>query len=754
MLFSKLCNINLLFAAWKTIKKKKAAGGIDGFTILSFEGNLKENLNQLLDELKNQKWNPEPYLYVEIPKNETEKRKLGLLSVKDKIVQQAIKELIEPRFDKLFSDRSYGYRSDKGAVKAIRRTMHEMKLIKNGWVLKIDIDNYFDTINHAILFKRLSSIVPDKEILRLIELSIKTGVVTKKLKWENIQAGVPQGAVLSPLLANFYLHPLDQFLQSKNVVHIRYADDFLVLVASEEKAIQLKESIHSFLNKRLLLNLNPPIINKIEDGIRFLGVWVYPDKVKLDEEKKQKLIRKIHSLRIEGGHWNRKSLEEISGIKAYYAQIMNSQDILFLDEMLKEKLSSLCRNELQRISNKKQLDYLLQQIPFFTPEFELNKKELIKQLILEYSEVKRNKQNEGKPAISNETLINRKKKQYQRLEGENSELIVSSYGSFIGKGSKGIEFRIKGKKIKTGPVHLLKHITVTTKAVSISGEAIAYCMQQKIPIDFFDRSGKLYASILTPVLVNELLWKQQAELEPEKKAYLAARIVEGKIRNQHNLLKYFHKYHKSDKQLALSFTNISEKLDNILKKVKEFTYQDENYAEILMAYEAASASAYWDYIRRLLADDEIEFQGRERKGATDLFNSLLNYGYALLYARVWQAVLSGRLNPAISVLHVPQTGKPTLVYDLVELFRSQAVDRVVIALVQKGEPLQLNKENHLLDDPTKNLLIQNVFERLNRYENYRGKEIKFIQILQEQVREWAEYISGEKKSFKPYIAKW
>ena len=167
---------------------------------------------------------------------------------------------------------------------------------------------------------------------------------------------------------------------------------------------------------------------------------------------------------------------------------------------------------------------------------------------------------------------------------------------------------------------------------------------------------------------------------------------------------------------------------------------------------SVAAVAYWDYIRLLLHDDDVGFHKRERQGATDLVNSMLNYGYAILYARVWQAVLAQKLNPSVSVIHAPQPGKPTFVYDIVELFRAQAVDRVFFSLIQRGEPLKMNK--NLMSEPTKKLLTQNILERLNRYEKYRGEEIQFNEIIRRQVREIAAFISGESKIYKPYIAKW
>lgn len=136
---------------------------------------------------------------------------------------------------------------------------------------------------------------------------------------------------------------------------------------------------------------------------------------------------------------------------------------------------------------------------------------------------------------------------------------------------------------------------------------------------------------------------------------------------------------------------------------------------------------YWAYVKGLLEDDEVGFEGRVQQGAIDIVNMMLNYGYALLYSRVWRSLLGCGLNPYGSVIHARQPGKPTFVYDVVELFRAQAVDRVVFSLVQKNEPLK--SENGLLVEETKKLLLQNMMERLQKRENYRGEKISLDMII-------------------------
>ena len=130
---------------------------------------------------------------------------------------------------------------------------------------------------------------------------------------------------------------------------------------------------------------------------------------------------------------------------------------------------------------------------------------------------------------------------------------------------------------------------------------------------------------------------------------------------------------------------------------------------------------------------------------------LLNYGYAILYARIWQLVLARKLNPMLGIIHVQQSGKPTLVFDVVELFRTQVVDRVVISLIQKKEPLGL--QNGVLDKETRQLLVQNISERIYRYEKFRNQECRLIDVMEKQVKEMADFIEMNAK-LKPYVAKW
>lgn len=750
-LYQTLCLPVTLYSAWKAVKKKNSAGGIDGLSVLQFEEKLAGNLDALRKELLRKTWNPEPYLRVHIAKNAHETRKIGLLSVRDKIVQQALKVLIEPRMEQLFLNNSYGYRPGRGPARAINRVMHVITHMKSGYMAKLDVDDYFDTIQHERLFARLENFLQDEEIVRLIRLCVKTGTVDQQLKWDETGKGVPQGAVLSPLLANFYLHPFDQFVVSQTPDYIRYADDFLIIAKTRGEVDRLVQAVSHTLNEKLYLSLNPPLVKELNEGVEFLGILIRQSGVSLTEKKKEKLFERIQGIQFQEMRITAKSMETLQGIQAYYGHILPQPLLKELDGCLLVGLHQWIKEDYKKIRNKTQLEKSLQEVPFFAEESQLSKPLLIKGCVMAYVDLCK-KEKETRPGVDNKKLIAQKKREYHKREADGSELVVNTPGCFIGKSGYGITVKLKNQLLHKKSTGALKHITVIGQGVTFSTNAMMHCIRHQIPIDFFDVNGKHCASVLAPVSIDKLLWQKQASLPDEKSNQLAARILLSKIKNQQNLIKYYHKYHKETAWLKEVYPEIMLRMNRCVYQLKMAVVEKSNTPAFLMSCEAVAAVAYWDYIRLLISDDGVDFFKRERKGATDLMNSLLNYGYALLYARVWNAILAQKLNPAIGVLHAPQPNKPVLVFDVVEMFRAQAVDRTVISLIQQGEPLHMNKD--LLSEATKQLLIKNILERFNRYEKYRGEQLRFVEIMHRQTKEIADFITGDSKTFKPYIARW
>lgn len=753
--FNTLCQIPHLHLAWNLVKAKGSVGGIDGMTIIEFEHDKRKEIPKLAEELKAGIWKPQPYMEIEVmkTKNPDEIRKLGMTAIRDKIVQHAIKSIIEPRYEKIFLGNSYGYRPGKGATKAIRRVLAECCKKQYKYVLRLDIDNFFDTIDHEILQKRLIATGTEAEIVRLIMLCVKMGKVKQNSReWVETEYGTPQGAVLSPILSNLYLHSFDQFAVSKNVPYVRYADDFLFLTETREQAEEILSKTEAHLKEKLKLSLNqPPEIIELNDGFDFLGITVKDKKATITEKKKADLTDRINVLDFNIDGFPMKSQRIWEGISNYYGKLLPQVDLEYFDSILMKRLITIIHQNVGSFGSKANLQFALSTFSFLSLQYQLKKKQFTSELVAEYIGEKL-KERQTVDAKKNRKLIQERKKEYRKLEAATSGLLVNKPGMFLGLTSRGVTISRKGKVVAQHHPDNISQIVITGQGVSMSSNLISFCLNRKIPIDFFDNQGTHLGSIINSKYMQNTLWAKQAGADTLLRNTIALGIIEGKIKNQHALLKYFNKYHKSHyPQLQPKMEMMEEVAERFRQWRKLAKPSNEGFLKELIGHEAQVAIRYWDYIRELFSDDNVSFAQREHQGAKDLVNSMLNYGYAILYVRIWQALLAAKLNPFESLIHAQREGKPTLVYDMIEIFRSQVVDRVVISLVQKGQDLEVR--NGLLTDATRQLLVKSVMERLARYEKYRGEEIKMEQIILRQAKLLAKAFEGTDK-FKPYVAKW
>lgn len=239
-----------LQAAWKRVRKNRGAAGVDRITIERFEAQAPRYLDELHEDLTHERYRPRPVRRVEIPKENGKTRPLGIPVVKDRVVQAAVKLVIEPIFEKEFLPSSYGFRPGKGC-KAALREVDDLIQQGNVYAVDADIQSYFDRIPHDRLMRRLEQRISDGRLLRLIEAFLKQDILNGLERWTPTQ-GTPQGAVLSPLLANLYLHDLDVTMRDQGHRLIRYADDFVVLGQSHEQAQDALETIRTWMNDNQL----------------------------------------------------------------------------------------------------------------------------------------------------------------------------------------------------------------------------------------------------------------------------------------------------------------------------------------------------------------------------------------------------------------------------------------------------------------------------------------------------------------------
>ena len=271
-LYGQLLQDRVLMNAWKKVKANRVSGGIDGVTIKEYAKNEQENVLELLEKLKAKEYKPTPVRRVYIPKKDGKKRPLGIPTLEDRIVQQALTDILMPKYEKLvFHNWSMGYRPGRGVESALQVIIKNIELGRN-WIYDCDIKGFFDNIPHKKLMKVLNKVIADGTVLDLIWSWLKCGYMEDG-KYYNAKAGQPQGGVISPLLANVYLNELDWELHKAKIYFVRYADDFLLFCETEEevtRAGNIAKSVIESLGLEVAMN-KTKVVDFKNDDFDFLG---------------------------------------------------------------------------------------------------------------------------------------------------------------------------------------------------------------------------------------------------------------------------------------------------------------------------------------------------------------------------------------------------------------------------------------------------------------------------------------------------
>lgn len=261
-----------LFSAYREVAANKGAPGVDNITIEEFTANLQRNMNKLEQQLREGTYQPQAIKRVHIPKPGTkETRPLGIPTVRDRLVQNALRHVLEPILERQFAEHSYGFRPGKGCKDALRRVDSH---VKQGFKYTVDVDlkSYFDTIPHDLLIRELRKYVADNSLIELVEKFLQAEVLDGLEHWTPT-SGAPQGAIISPLLSNLYLNELDHLLANSGYTMTRYADDFVIQCRTREEAEAALELVRTWTTARGL-TLHPTktkIVSVDNEGFEFLG---------------------------------------------------------------------------------------------------------------------------------------------------------------------------------------------------------------------------------------------------------------------------------------------------------------------------------------------------------------------------------------------------------------------------------------------------------------------------------------------------
>jgi RNA-directed DNA polymerase len=269
---AQVCAWNNLLAAWRAVRRNKGQSGSDGVSLADFERDHLTRLRQMQQRLLARTYHPQPLRPVLVPKAKHRQRLLRIPTVADRIVQQAILQVVEPRFERKFCDCSFGFRPGRSAHQAVQAIQ---TLLAQGWVwvVAIDLEDFFDTLDWGILLSELSREIPDQSLLELIRRFLQAGILQGQ-QLTTVSRGTPQGAVFSPLLGNAYLHSFDTAMSKRGLRLIRYGDDLVTLHRSRTEATAALQFMNAFLRDRLKLRLNGAktrIRHGVAQGFEFLS---------------------------------------------------------------------------------------------------------------------------------------------------------------------------------------------------------------------------------------------------------------------------------------------------------------------------------------------------------------------------------------------------------------------------------------------------------------------------------------------------
>lgn len=589
-------SLNNFHKAWLKVAENQGSAGVDHETIDIFRRNEQVNIAQLKEAVTVGTYQAYPCKQVLIPKKATGFRELRIPTVRDRIVQQALLNVIYPLVEPRFSPASFAYRPNLSYVDAVKKVA-EWRDLGYQWVLDADIVKFFDNIEHTRLMKECRIYIEHSGLLCLIKTWISTGILTDEgLRFPD--KGIPQGAVISPVLANIYLNEFDWLIEASDLKLVRYADDFVVLAKTQDRLLQACLEVEQILHS-MALEIHPrkTQLTTFNQGFRFLGHGFLGKAIFPLEGDND----------VEGNNTQKKNPE--SQKESLIAEVSSPSNLLALD---REQSQEQC---LLNYPNK---------------------------LI-------------WNPEMATIYLT----EQGTNLHKDHLRFIVYT------PSQKRLEVMIKEVKM----ILVYGNIQLTTAVIST-------CLENDIMILYLSQSGNYKGhlwSLTSTNLDNEAVQLQKHQ-QHEFQSPVTRAIILGKLLNSKHLLMRLNRKRKvADVEKAIMGLNCDIQ-----------ALQNTDDIDTLRGYEGVGAARYFPAFGHLITNSDFSFSQRVRQPPSDPVNSLLSFGYTVLFNNVFSLIIAEGLSPYLGNLHYGEHKKPYLAFDLMEEFRSPIVDSMVLRVLNNN----------------------------------------------------------------------
>lgn len=723
---------------WFQAKPTRPAWIFDTF-LMVIQSRMEPALpEEVIDQIASLNYIPDTLRKINIPKSDGDFRTLEIPGNEDAQLQKALAEVLTDYFDPKFLPQSFAYRKGKSAKQAILQIQRWKKEFPKATIIRCDIDNFFDSIPFHSLMSKLYYLTQDFKLCHLIELWVRSHIKDGNRIARN-PAGLPQGSPLSPVLSNMYLHQLDAFIAREISPHfIRYADDIFILLTKGQAPLEMLIQLKKYISAKLALKLNEEYrVAPMGDSITFLGITLWgKNQLSVSEKKIWSIAAKIKNyLNFHNGQ--EKITDYLKSLKRYYGQLLGPEEIRKIDYAIYQiyvefAVRSNAKNQkINRDWFKK--NGLIDRANSEKFNWELLGQKSASQIV---------KSIEKKLEIQHKKSI--------KASAPEFELVISKPGSFLGKNKNKIRISFKGKTLKQVPFKQLRHICIMAPGVGLSSSVSRACATKGIAISFFDRVGKCYMIQQGQPNESTEVVKLQLNISENQKQEVAAKIVVNKIKNQVKLLKYYYKYYKNRLDLTEEMDGVIKKMAAIIKELNASHNKADR--EELFLTEARAAAYYWKGFGILVRHFGFEYLRREKKGAQDLVNQMLNYAYAILQNRVTRALMAEKLSLSLGVLH-SQSHKESLVFDMMEQYRAFIADRAVLAILSKHKKPEKTEKGDLALEVRKSII-----EKINLYYatpiKYRGASRSLNDVMYLLAGNYVDFLKGKDQKLKLYNAKW